>query len=319
MKRAIWFLVLVAACRREADRAVVANGTIEVREVDVAPMVPARIVRLAVDEGEPVRTGDTLAVLTQSTTRADVAQQEARVRGVEAALREALAGARPQELERAQAELRMRQVEADRAVRDLARIRPLADSGAMSPQSLDAAQAEADAAVARRDAAAEGLELLREGTRRERVQAARAELGSARAALAATKAVAEDLVLISPVDGIVISRNAEPGEMLATGESVLTIGETASPFVRVYVPTRALPLVKNGQAATAVLDGFPDRPIPGRVVAISPEAEFTPRVALTEEERADLLFGVKVALDDTTGLVHPGLPATVRLSAGEAR
>jgi HlyD family secretion protein len=319
MKRAIWFLVLVAACRREADRAVVANGTIEVREVDVAPMVPARIVRLAVDEGEPVRTGDTLAVLTQSTTRADVAQQEARVRGVEAALREALAGARPQELERAQAELRMRQVEADRAVRDLARIRPLADSGAMSPQSLDAAQTEADAAVARRDVAAEGLELLREGTRRERVQAARAELGSARAALAATKAVAEDLVLISPVDGIVISRNAEPGEMLATGESVLTIGETASPFVRVYVPTRALPLVKNGQAATAVLDGFPDRPIPGRVVAISPEAEFTPRVALTEEERADLLFGVKVALDDTTGLVHPGLPATVRLSAGEAR
>jgi HlyD family secretion protein len=319
MKRAVWFLVLVAACRREADRAVVANGTIEVREVDVAPMVPARIVRLAVDEGEPVRTGDTLAVLTQSTTRADVAQQEARVRGVEAALREALAGARPQELERAQAELRMRQVEADRAVRDLARIRPLADSGAMSPQSLDAAQTEADAAVARRDVAAEGLELLREGTRRERVQAARAELGSARAALAATKAVAEDLVLISPVDGIVISRNAEPGEMLATGESVLTIGETASPFVRVYVPTRALPLVKNGQAATAVLDGFPDRPIPGRVVAISPEAEFTPRVALTEEERADLLFGVKVALDDTTGLVHPGLPATVRFSAGEAR
>jgi HlyD family secretion protein len=222
-------------------------------------------------------------------------------------------------LERAQAELRMRQVEADRAVRDLARIRPLADSGAMSPQSLDAAQTEADAAVARRDVAAEGLELLREGTRRERVQAARAELGSARAALAATKAVAEDLVLISPVDGIVISRNAEPGEMLATGESVLTIGETASPFVRVYVPTRALPLVKNGQAATAVLDGFPDRPIPGRVVAISPEAEFTPRVALTEEERADLLFGVKVALDDTTGLVHPGLPATVRFSAGEAR
>jgi HlyD family secretion protein len=319
MKHALWLFVLVAACGRDTGGAVIATGTIEVREVDIAPMVPARIVRLAVDEGESVRIGDTLAVLTQSTTRADVAQQEARVRGVAAALREALAGARPQEMQRAEAELRMRRVEADRAVRDLARIRPLADSGAVSPQSLDAAQAEADAAVARRDAATEALELLRAGTRQERVQAARAELASARAALAATKAVAEDLVLISPVDGIVISRNAEPGEMLATGASALTIGETASPFVRVYVPTRALPLVKHGQAATAVLDGFPDHRIPGRVVAISPEAEFTPRVALTEVERADLLFGVKVALDDTTGLVHPGLPATVELTPGAAR
>jgi len=318
MKQAVWLLFLAAACGREADQGVVATGTIEVREADVAPMVPARIVRLAVDEGESVRTGDTLAVLTQSTTRADVAQQEARVRGVEAALREALAGARPQELQRAEAELRMRQVEAERAARDLARIRPLADSGAVSPQSLDAAEAEADAAAARRDAAAEALELLRAGTRREQVQAARAELASARASLAATKAVAQDLVLLSPVDGIVISRNAEPGEMLATGESVFTLGETASPFVRVYVPTRALPRVKNGQAATAVLDGFPDHPIPGRVVAISPEAEFTPRVALTEDERADLLFGVKVALDDTSGLAHPGLPATVRFAAGAA-
>jgi HlyD family secretion protein len=78
-------------------------------------------------------------------------------------------------------------------------------------------------------------------------------------------------------------------------------------------------LVRNGQAATARLDGFPDRPIPGRVVAIHPRAEFTPRVALTERERADLVFGVKVALEDTTGLVRPGLPATVRFAAEPAR
>jgi HlyD family secretion protein len=71
--------------------------------------------------------------------------------------------------------------------------------------------------------------------------------------------------------------------------------------------------VRQGQAAVARLDGFPKRPIPGRVVAINPQAEFTPRVALTEGERADLLFGVKVALTDTTGLLRAGLPATVTL------
>jgi HlyD family secretion protein len=145
------------------------------------------------------------------------------------------------------------------------------------------------------------------------VQAARAELASARAALAASRAVAQDLVLTAPVDGVVISRNAEPGEMLGAGQSAITLGQSAEPFVRVYVSTRLLPRVHQGQRAVARLDGFPDHPIPGRVVAINPQAEFTPRVALTEAERADLLFGVKVALSDTTGLLRPGLPATVEL------
>lgn len=155
--------------------------------------------------------------------------------------------------------------------------------------------------------------MLREGTRPERVQAARAELASARAALAGTQAVAGDLVLTSPVDGVVISRNAEPGELLGAGQSAITLGESAAPFVRVYVSTRLLPRVREGQRAVAWLDGYPNHPIPGRVVAINPQAEFTPRVALTETERADLLFGVKVALSDTTGLLRPGLPATVEL------
>jgi HlyD family secretion protein len=320
MKRVPWLLFpLAIACRADAPDAIEATGTIEVRELDVAPLVAARVVEVRVDEGDAVRRGDTIAVLTQSTTRADIAQQEGRLGSAEASLREALAGARRREIERAEAELRQREAESGRAARDLARIRPLEAQGAMSPQALDEAGAAAATAAARRDAARESLQLLREGTRPERVQAARAEVASVRAALAASRAVAEDLVLLAPVNGTVLSRNAEPGERLAAGESALTLGETASPWVRVYVPTRSLPLVRNGQAAVVLLDGFPDRPIAGRVTAIGTDAEFTPRVALTERERADLVFGVKVALDDTTGLVRPGLPATVRFGAEPGR
>jgi len=59
--------------------------------------------------------------------------------------------------------------------------------------------------------------------------------------------------------------------------------------------------------------------VTGTVTFISPKAEFTPRIALTEEERADLVFGVKVALTDTTGLLRPGLPATVELEPAAPR
>jgi HlyD family secretion protein len=309
-------LATLAACHR-SDGSVRATGTVEVREMDVTPQVTARVVRVLTDEGESVHAGDTLVLLTQSTTRADIAGQEARVRAAEASLREALAGPRRSEIQRAEADLRVAEAEVERTGRELERTRPLAANAVVSRQALDDAKAAADAAVGRRDAAREALQLLREGTRPERVQAARAELASAKAALAATEAVAGDLVLTAPVDGVVISRNAEPGELLAAGQSAITLGESAAPFVRVYVPTRLLPRVRQGQRATAWLDGFPNHPIPGQVVAINPQAEFTPRVALTEEERADLLFGVKVALSDTTGLLRPGLPATVELETGK--
>jgi HlyD family secretion protein len=116
------------------------------------------------------------------------------------------------------------------------------------------------------------------------------------------------------VSGVVTSRNAEPGEMLAPGQSALTVGETARQWVRVYVSPAVLPRLRVGQRATATLDAFPDRAIEGRVVAISPRAEFTPRVALTEAERADLLFGVKVAFADTSAMLKAGLPVTVRFT-----
>ena len=306
----------LSACHR-SDGAVRATGTVEVREMDVSPQVPARVVRVLTDEGESVRAGDTLVLLTQSTTRADIAGQEARVRAAEASLREALAGPRQSEIQRAEADLRVAETEVERTGRELERMRPLAGSGVVSRQALDNAKAAAESASGRRDAAREALQLLREGTRPERVQAARAELASARAALAATQAVAQDLVLTAPVNGVVISRNAEPGELLGAGQSAITLGESAAPFVRVYVATRLLPRVREGQRAVARLDGYPDHPIPGRVVAINPKAEFTPRVALTEAERADLLFGVKVALTDTTGLLRPGLPATVELETSK--
>ena len=101
-----WLLIAVAGCSRSASDRIVATGTIEMIEVDVAPQVPARVVAVRVEEGEAVRAGDTLAILIQATTRADVAGHEARVRAAEASLREARAGARPREIERAEAELR---------------------------------------------------------------------------------------------------------------------------------------------------------------------------------------------------------------------
>ena len=311
-------LALIASCRTNGD-SVEGTGTLEVVEVDVSPLTPARVLRVWRQEGDTVIEGDTLVSLTQSTVAAEVEARRARLASAEAQLRDLQAGARPAELARAQSELRAAESEAVRTQQDLDRIAALAQGGNVSVQQLDMAKNAATAASSRRDALAEALRLLQEGARPQRVAAARAEVETARASLAAAEQTASDLVLTAPVSGVVLLRNAEPGEVLGAGVPAMTLGELGQPFVRIYVNQTVLPGVRLGAQADGVLDGLPDVTFTGRVIAINSKAEFTPRVALTDEERADLMFGVKVAFSDSAGRLKPGLPITVRSRTAGAR
>ena len=305
----------LAACARASGDTIEATGTLEVVQVDVAPTIPARVIRMLVDEGAVVHAGDTLAVLSIPTLAADLAQREARAAAAGATLAELEHGSRAPELARAEAELAGAEAEAVRAAKDAERLRPLAASQMVSAQSYDAARSLAQTTAARRDALRQSLTLLREGTRAERVRAARADAAGARASVEGARATARDLILLAPVAGTVTSREAQPGEVLGVGQPALTISETKRQTVRVFVGQAALSRVNVGQTVRAVLDAYPGRTFAGRIVAISPTAEFTPRVALTEKERADLLFAVKAEFADSTGMLKAGIPVTVRIDA----
>ncbi|HSE51539.1 MAG TPA: HlyD family efflux transporter periplasmic adaptor subunit [Gemmatimonadales bacterium] len=308
-------LLLAAACGRAGTDRFEASGTVEVPEVDISALSTARVVAVRVEEGARVEAGDTLAALTQVDLDASIAAERARVATAQANLRDLEAGSRPEEIARARAELSAARAEVDRTGKDLERVRSLVSRELASRESLDNAVSAEQVARGRMDAAEEALRLLQAGSRREQVAGARAAVAGARAALAQIEARATDLVLTAPVAGIVLSRNAEPGEALGAGVPVLTLGEMARPFVRVYLPQSVVSGLAIG-AAAEVLTGD-GRRLPGRVVAINPRAEFTPRVALTESERADLMFGVKVEFDDPAAAPYPGLWVTVRVA--EAR
>lgn len=314
MRRCFVLLLLLAACRPEDAGLIVGHGTIEVTESDVAPLTTARVLRVAVQEGERVRPGDTLVVLTQSAMPATIDAQRARVLAAQAALGDLARGARQPEIDASEAELRGAASEVERTSREVVRMRSLAAGNAVSQQALDNAEAAARNATSMRDAAAERLALLRAGSRPDRISQARADLANARAALAATEATAGDLVLVASQDAIVLSRLAEPGEVLTPGTPALTLGETKRPWVRVYLAARDVGRVALGQPAEVFLTGVTDRSWKGTVTVINPRAEFTPRAALTEEEQADLMFGLRVQVDDTTGAIKPGLPASVRFT-----
>jgi HlyD family secretion protein len=263
-----------------------------------------------------VRAGDTLATLTQTVVAGDVDVRHAALQQAQARLAELQAGNRAEDIARAQADALAAEAEAARAARDAERLRPLAEAGAVSRAQLDAAQTAARVAARRRDAARQVLAAVRAGPRSEQVDAARAQVASARAALQTSQATAADLTLLAGAAGVVLGRYAEPGEVMAAGQPVVTVGDAAHPYTRVYVGERVLPTLRVGQAVTARLDGFPDRVFRGRIQSINDRAEFTPRIALTERERADLLFGVRVEFSGAEPMLKAGLPVTVTFPRG---
>lgn len=289
-----------------------AVGTLEIVEVNAGPMQTARAVQVLVDEGDVVRAGDTIATFAIPTLDASQAQAEARARAAREAAQDVTAGPRPAEVAAAEAELRAATSEADRAAADLTRLEPLAARGDVSQAQLDAARSAARVTASRRDAAQQALRLTREGARPDRRAAARAEADAADAAAELIRASANDLVLVAPVDGVVTSRNVEPGEVLTPGASAITIGQPSRPWARIYVSQFVLPSLQVGDTVFATLDRDTTRHV-GRIASIATQAEFTPRVALTEDEREDLLFAVRVEFADGAGRLKAGLPVTIHL------
>lgn len=307
-------LLLGLACGAPPSDIIEATGVLEVVEVDLAPLTTGRVARVLVDEGDRVLVGDTLLVLELPTLSADLAQRRARVTSARAVLDEAVAGPLPSEIVRAEAELAALAAEADRAASDVRRLEPLAQQDFASAQQLETLQASARTAAARRDAAAAQLALLRQGTRAERLAGARAESQAASASLAALEATARDLVIIAPIAGRVLARSAEPGEIVPAGTTAIVLAETARQRVRIFVGQNAMPRLQVGTRVTATLDGYPDQPIEGVIASLATSAEYTPRVALTENERADLLFAVRAEFRDSTEFLKAGLPVTVRIA-----
>jgi HlyD family secretion protein len=179
-----------------------------------------------------------------------------------------------------------------RAANDLARAERLRASDVISQQQYDQIRSTAAAAAARLQA----------------VRAAPRESEAAHAAVAATRAIRDQLTLVSPGDGIVLTRYAEAGEAVAAGAPVVSIGLVREPWVRAYVGEPFIARVRVGQEVAVRVDGYADTTFTGRIIEIAPRAEFTPRVALTERERADLVFAIRVTIDDAAGRLKAGMP-----------
>jgi HlyD family secretion protein len=313
-----WFMaVLVGAavitgCERRVRPD--GSGTIEATQVDVAPEVAGRLVEVPVSEGSPVQAGDVVARIDAS----DYELQRDRARGEREQARAQVdlvaAGARSEDVEATRAHVRSAQAAFDLAEANRTRIEALVSSGAATARQGDEARTASEQAAASLDAAQETLAKMLRGSREEEVRAAQARLDQATAALELADRAVADCAVTAPIEGVVTTRIRDVGEFVTVGAPIVTISRLDQVWLSIYVPEARLSEVKFGASAYVKVDGDPAT-YEGTVDFISPEAEFTPRDVQTADERAKLVYRVKIALPNPDGVFKPGMPADGYLGA----
>lgn len=356
--------------------AFLASGTIEATEVNVSFKIPGRVIERPVDEGDRLKPGDLVGRLEskeleaevdrlraaleatetrvpqlrteiawlEELTRGRIADAQATLAAREEKLAELKNGSRPQDLQKAWAEVREAKAVMENAQAEFRRMDFLFREGGVAEQSRDAARTSYDVAVERHKNALERLDLVKEGPRQEEIRRAEAEVRQAkaglllaqagefevarkrqelatltasiardRAALAAAETQLGYTILKSPQAGVVLRKHVEPGEMIAAGTPAVTTADLNNVWLKIYIPEPQLGRVKLGQTAEIATDSYRGKAYRGKVIFINSEAEFTPKNVQTQEERVKLVFAVKIAVDNPNQELKPGMPADAKV------
>jgi HlyD family secretion protein len=320
-------LALAVACATDvpADRIRV-SGHVEATEVRVAPQVSGRIVEMNVAEGDRVSSGVVVARLDTADADLALARTKAERAQAEAALRLLQAGARPEDvrvaeaqLSAARADLSVAAAESAAAQVDVERFERLLASNSGTRKQRDDAVARLNVAAERERAARErvrsadeSVTRVKAGARREELDAARARLAAADTAIATWEKAIADATVVSPVGGLVTEKLADAGELAQTRVPLLVVTDLDHAWANVYVDEPIVPRLRIGQAVTLFTDAG-GAEVPGTISYISPNAEFTPRNVQTAEDRAKLVYRVKVSVDNRDGLLKVGMPVEAEI------
>jgi len=284
----------------------------------------------------------------KQTLAGDIELKHAALRQAQARLDELLAGSRSQEIQQAQAAVNDVRAQNEQARLDWDRAQTLFKNDDISRSQYDAYRTRFDSTTAALKQAQERLALVQEGPRKEEIAATRAQLEQTKAALqiseanrmeiqrrqqeldarrsdvdrakaqvGMTNAQLADTTVWSPVDGVVLVKSAEIGEVLAAGTTVVSIGDIDHPWMRAYINERDLPRVKLGMKAKVTSDV--GKSYVGRVSFISDQAEFTPKQIQTQEERVKLVYRIKIEVENPLRELKSNMPVEAELEVGDGR
>jgi HlyD family secretion protein len=218
-------------------------------------------------------------------------------------------GARTEDINQVEEAVRQAEATLKTAEDDLNRMRELYKSNAVTQKQKDDAETRYTIVLAQYNSAKEALKKIQQWARPEELQSAKARLEQAEAQADVIRKTIADCYTKSPTGGVVTHKPIEEGELVGAGTTIVTISRLDKVHLMIYVTETELGKVKLGQEADVRIDTYPEKSFQGRVIYVSPQAEFTPKNVQTKEDRTKLVFAVKIEIDNPEGILKPGLPA----------
>ncbi len=280
----------------------------------------------------------------QATIDSDISAREAELAQAQAHLDELNAGSRPAEIRQADSSVNEARAQMELARADWERAQTLYKNTDISTSQFDQARTKFNAANAVLAQAEDRARLVHEGPRQEEIAGARAQLARAQAAVRTaqanridlrrkqeqlvqlradidraraqvgiTEAQLDDTTISTPIDGVVLVKSAEPGEVIAAGTAIVRIGDVDHPWLRAYVGETDLGRVKLGAKVNLTTDSYPGKIYHGVVSFISSQAEFTPKQIQTKEERVKLVYRIKVDVDNAHHELKDNMPVDAEI------
>jgi HlyD family secretion protein len=263
--------ILIVLLTRTKPSDIYGSGMIEVQEIDISTKLSGQIQQLRVEEGDVVKQGDTLVIIDHRELSAQNDEALASIRAAQQSLEE----------------LTLKKTNTEK---NLKRIQNLYETGDVAQKELEDYELQMQIIIAEE-------------------KKAQAVLQASQARMALIQTQIDNAYILSTLDGVVLTKNFHEGEMVFTGAKIVTIGDLTSAWLKIYLAETDIGKVSLGSEARVLVDAYPDEAFTGTVTWISSEAEFTPKNIQTKDERAELVFAIKITIPNPDQKLLPGMPA----------
>ena len=296
--------------RKDPDKNVLKlSGNVEAHESDLSFKVQGRIKELPVEEGQRVEAGTVLARLDDDDYRQQVATDEANLNLRSAQLVLSRAGSRGQDIKAAQQNMLDAEADLELKKLDLHRKEELYKKDAVSAETRDISIANLKRARAAYERAKQLYEEVAEGSRKEQIAIDRQTVEHALQNVKISRIKLSYTVLQAPTTGVVLTREAELGEVVGPGTPIVTLADLDHLWLRAYVSETDLGRIRLGQPIKVTTDTYPGKNYEGKLSFIASDAEFTPKTVQSRNERTTLVYKIKIDLVNPNHELKPGMPA----------
>jgi len=313
--KTIFYLMIIplfvfAGCSGSDDeKIIVASGNIEATYVTVSSKSSGEILKLLKDEGDLTAKGDTVFIIDHEIAALQLLQAEANAKIAQAQYNLLKNGARKEDIQYAEEMTKQAEANFKSAQKDRERFENLLKENTISFKQYEDAVARYDVTLAQYNASKENLHKVKNFARPEELRQAQANVDKSLAAAELLKKTIRDCYVVSPSPGIITKTFFEAGETVNPGSALFKIADLSIVDLIIYISEEELGKIKTGQKADVFTDTYKDKSYSGKVVYISPEAEFTPKNIQTKDERTKLVFAIKIRIENPDFELKPGMPA----------